>query len=331
MRHKRSRNTGRKYKSGGIGAVRRCLAALLLGGCAMTAGAQELQCQVEVNASMIEGTNKSVFETLQSAIKDYMNETKFSNATFANNERIDCRMMFTIKEYEGDRMKGDLQVQLSRPVYNSTYTTTLLNFRDTRIDFEYKEGDPLVFNENSVSSNLDALLNFYAYLFLAIDFDSFSPKGGQPFYDRAASVVQSAQSLGSIGWRPFEDPKNRNGLLTSFTDGNMSGVRDMLYTYHRRGLDEMVTSPDKGRAAITQSLQGIVDAYNAAPMGAAVSLFRDAKLDELVNLYSKAPQSERDQVYNMLKPLYPADQLRLDEIKNPAQDVPTNPKRNSKF
>ncbi len=307
--------------------ARMIMAGALLGAGAVEASAQELMCQVEVNASQIEGTNKSVFETLQQAIKDYMNETKFTNATFANNERIDCRMMFTIKEYEGDRMKGDLQVQLSRPVYNSSYTTTLLNFRDTRIDFEYKEGDPLVFNENSISSNLDALLNFYAYLFLAIDFDSFSPKGGQPFYDKAAAVVQSAQSLGAIGWRPFEDPKNRNGLLTSFTDGNMSGIRDMLYKYHRKGLDEMVTSPDKGRAAITESLQGVVDAYNAAPMSAAISLFRDSKLDELVNLYSKTPQTERDQVYNMLRPLYPADQLRLDEIKKPSEAVPTNPNR----
>ncbi|MDE7161095.1 MAG: DUF4835 family protein [Muribaculaceae bacterium] len=282
-----------------------------------SASGQEFVCQVEVNSQAIEGTSKSVFETLQESITDYMNETKFSNATFANNEKIDCRMMFTIKEYADDRMKGDLQVQLSRPVYNSSYTTTLLNFRDTRIEFDYKEGDPLVFSESSINSNLEAILNFYAYLFLALDFDSFSPKGGQPYYERAASVVQAAQSLGSIGWRAFEDPKNRSGILSSFTDGNMEGIREMLYTYHRRGLDEMATSPDKGRAAITGAVESAVKAINNAPMSAASSLFRDAKLDELVNVYSKAPEAERMKVYDLLQPLYPADRDRMEEIKNP--------------
>lgn len=281
--------------------------------------AQEFVCQVEVNSQSIEGTNKSVFETLQESITDYMNETKFSNATFANNEKIDCRMMFTIKEYSDDHMKGDLQVQLSRPVYNSSYTTTLLNFRDTRIEFDYKEGDPLIYNENSINSNLEAILNFYAYLFLALDFDSFSPKGGQPYYDRAASVVQAAQSLGSIGWRAFEDPKNRSGILSSFTDGNMEGIRTMLYQYHRRGLDEMSTSPDKGRAGVTAAIEAAVEAINNAPMSAASSLFRDSKLDEIVNVYSKAPEAERTKIYDLLQPVYPADRERVEEIKNPPQ------------
>lgn len=281
--------------------------------------AQEFVCQVEVNSQSIEGTNKSVFETLQESITDYMNETKFSNATFANNEKIDCRMMFTIKEYSDDHMKGDLQVQLSRPVYNSSYTTTLLNFRDTRIEFDYKEGDPLIFSESSINSNLEAILNFYAYLFLALDFDSFSPKGGQQYYDRAASVVQAAQSLGSIGWRAFEDPKNRSGILSSFTDGNMEGIRTMLYQYHRRGLDEMSTAPDKGRAGVTAAIEAAVEAINNAPMSAASSLFRDSKLDEIVNVYSKAPEAERTKIYELLQPLYPADRERVEEIKNPPQ------------
>lgn len=292
--------------------------ACLAYGCGVTA-AQELMCQVEVNSQSIEGTNKDVFETLQGAITDYMNETRFTNATYANNERIDCRMMFTIKEYENDRMKGDLQVQVTRPVYNTSYTTPLLNFRDTRIEFEYRDGDPLVFSENSVNSNLEAILNYYAYLFLAIDSDSFAPKGGQPYYDRAAAIVQMAQSLGSIGWRAFEDPKNRSGVLSSYTDGNMAPIRDILYEYHRKGLDEMAMSPDKGRAHITEVLKGLKSVYDAAPMSAAISLFRDTKLDELVNLYSKAPQSERDEIYKLLEPIYPADGERLDKIRKPEE------------
>lgn len=301
----------------------RIAAAMLIGALAVaaapSASAQELRCNVEVNANQIEGTNKSVFETLQSAINDYMNETHWSQATFAPVERIECRMFLTVKEYEGDRIKGELQVQLSRPVYNSTYTTTLFNFRDTRVEFDYREGDPLVFSETSIDSNLMAILNYYAYLMLAIDFDSFSPEGGQPFYDRCASIVQQAQGLGEIGWRTFEDTKNRSAVLSSYTDGNTSGIRKLLYDYHRKGLDEMVTSPDKGRAAITESLKQIANIQKVAPMSVALSIFRDSKLDELVNVYSKAPQSERETVYEILEASYPTDRERLDKIKNPEQ------------
>lgn len=288
---------------------------VVLGATALTAGAQELRCQVEVNSQKIEGTSKSVFETLQSSINDYMNENRFSTATFSPTERIECRLYLTVSEYEGDRIKGDLQVQLSRPVYNSTYTTTLMNFKDTKIDFEYKEGDPLVYNETSQQSNLTAILDYYAYLFLGIDFDSFSPMGGQQFFDRAQSVVQTAQSTGEVGWKAFEDTKNRAAVLSSFMDNNTSGIRRLMYDYHRKGLDEMVTSPDKGRAVITESLKEIQTIYKNAPMSVALSMFRDSKLDELVNIYSKAPQTEREEAYELLQPIYPTDIERLEKIK----------------
>lgn len=279
------------------------------------ANAQELNCQVEVNAQKIEGGSKSVFQTLQEAMSEYMNETRFSNATFSNNEKIDCRLFLTVSEYTDDRITGDLQVQLSRPVYNSTYTTTLFNFKDNRISFEYREGEPLIFNSTTIDNNLTAILNYYAYLFLALDFDSFSPKGGEPFYERAATVVQAAQSLGEIGWKAFEDPKNRSGVLTSFTSPATAAYRQMLYDYHRKGLDEMVTAPDKGRASITQSLNAIETIYKADPMSAALSIFRDSKMDELVNVYSKAPQTEREMVYKLLQPIYPAENERLNKIR----------------
>lgn len=281
------------------------------------ARAQELLCSVEINTSAIEGTNKSVFENLQEAISDYFNENKWTNAVFSPNERIECKFFLTVKEYSNDRIKGDLQVQLSRPVYNSTYTTTLLNFKDTKIEFDYREGEPLIYNENTWTSNLQGILDYYAYLFLALDFDTFSPNGGQPYFDKAATVVQQAQSSGEIGWRAFEDNKNRSAVLSAFTDANTSVMRDMLYQYHRKGLDEMVTSPDKGRAAITESLNALKTVYDHAPMSVGLSIFRDSKLDELVNVYSKAPQTERDLVYDILQPLYPTDRERLEKIKKP--------------
>lgn len=284
------------------------------------AAAQELRCNVEVNSQKIEGTNKSLFETLKQSIADYLNENKFSTATFSPTEKIECTFYLTVSEYENDRIKGDIQLQLSRPVYNSTYTTTLFNFKDNKVEFEYREGDPLVFNETTQQSNLTAILDFYAYLFLALDFDSFSPEGGQVFYDKAQAVVQAAQSSGEVGWKAFEDTKNRAAVLLAFSDANTSGMRKLLYDYHRKGLDEMVTSPDKGRATITESLKELQTVYKNAPMSVALSIFRDSKLDELVNLYSKAPSSEREEAYEILQPIYPTDIERLEKIKKGAEE-----------
>ena len=298
---------------------RNILTAILLCCGAVPSAAQEFRCDVEVNADQVEGTIKSTFETLQEAINSYMNETKFSDATFSPVEKIECRLFFTINEYADDRVKADLQLQLSRPVYNSTYTTTLFNFRDSRVEFNYRDGDPIVYNEQQPESNLTAILDFYANLFLAIDFDSFSPKGGQRFYDRAASIVQQQQSSGEVGWRTFEDTKNRAAVLNSYTESNTAAMRDLLYNYHRKGLDEMVTSPDKGRSVITDHLKIVKGIYDNAPMSVALSIFRDSKLDELVNVYSKAPETERKDVYDLLQPIYPTESQRLNDIKNPPQ------------
>ena len=276
---------------------------------------QELNCQVEVNADQIQGVNKQIFETLKGAITEYMNTNKFSNAQFAVNEKIDCRLFFTIKEYNDNTMIGDHQVQSSRPVYNSTYTTTLINFKDTKIEFSYQENEPLVFSENNMESNLTAILNFYAYLILALDFDSFSPKGGDFFYEKAQNVVQMAQSSGESGWKAFEDTKNRPSVLSAYTEPNTSILRSLLYEYHRLGLDEMVLSPDKGRAKISSTLEYLRKIYDVAPMSVALSMFKDAKLDELVNLYTKASQTERDNAYEILSSLYPTENDRLNKIK----------------
>ena len=276
--------------------------------------AQELNCTVEVNSDQVEGTYKQVFQTLQQAISEYMNTTVFSNAQFAANEKIECRMFFTVKEYTEDgNVSGDLQVQSIRPVYNSSYTTTLLNFKDTKIDFVYRENEPLVFTLSHQESQLTAILNFYAYL--AMDFDSFSPRGGEVYWERLKSIVQMAQSSGETGWKAFEDTKNRSAVLSAFTDASTEGLRDLFYTYHRRGLDEMATSPDKGRAAITGTLSILADVARVAPMSVALSMFKDAKIDELVNLYSQAPSDERTKAYNTLEPIYPTEQTRLEEIK----------------
>ena len=276
---------------------------------------QELNCSVEVNSDKISGTDKNVFTTLQNAIAEYMNNNQWGNAQFLANERIECKLFFTISSYDGTTMSGDLQIQSTRPVYNSSYTTTLINFKDSNIEFEYQENEPLVFSENTMESNLTAILNFYAYFILAMDFDSFSPEGGDLYYEKAANVVTLAQSSGESGWKAFEDNKNRSAVLSAFTDASTKDIRMMIYNYHRKGLDEMVLSPDKGKAVITQSLETLRHIYEVAPMSVALSMFKDAKLDELVNVYSKSNQSERQSVYELLYSLYPTETQRLNQIK----------------
>lgn len=284
----------------------------------LRAPAQELNCQVTVNADQISGS-KQVYETLQQAITDYMNTTVFTNAQFASNEKIECRIFITVKENNDDVLSGDIQVQSLRPVYNSSYTTTLINFKDSKVEFSYRENEPLVFSVNNMESQLTAILNFYAYLILAVDFDSFSPKGGDPYFERLAMIVQMAQSSGESGWKAFEDKKNRSAVLSSFTDASTSGIRHLMYNYHRLGLDQMSVSVDKGRAVITENLEVIKNIYDVAPMSVALSMFKDAKLDELVNIYSKAPADEREKVAKLLEPIYPTDADRIEQLRKGAE------------
>ena len=302
--------------------VARLLMALVALVATVAAPAQELNCNVEVNADKVANANKEIFKTLQQAIADYMNTNKWTDAQFGANEKIGCKLFLTISTYNDatNRMTGDLQVQSTRPVYNSSYTTTLINFKDTKIDFSYQENEPLVFSEQDLQSNLTAILHFYAYMILAIDFDSFSPLGGTPYYEKAANVVRLAQSSGETGWKAFEDTKNRSAVLSAFTDKATSAIRDVLYQYHRQGLDQMALSVDKGRAVVTQTIATLKKIYDVAPMSVCLSMFKDAKLDELVNIYSKANTTEKQSVYENLYPLYPTETTRLNKIKNESTD-----------
>lgn len=295
--------------------MRKILSLLIFALMAASGAAQELNCHVEVNSDKITGTNKSVFTTLQEAITSYMNDTKFTAAQYSPIEKIECTLFFTIKEYDGDKMTGDIQVQATRPAYNASYTTNLINFRDSKVEFTYSEGEPLTFNESNMESQLTAILNFYAYLIIAIDTDSFAPRGGEAAWDRVKTIVQQAQSSGESGWRAFDDNKNRAAVLGAYTDPSTQQLRDMVYKYHREGIDQMSVSPDKGRAAITESLETLKNIYNVAPMSVGLSMFRDSKLDELVNVYTKGSQEERDRVVEILSSLYPTDQDRIQKIK----------------
>lgn len=278
--------------------------------------AQELRCDVDVNFSQVQGTNTSVFENLKQTVSDYMNNTKFTSMQFAPNEKIQCKLLITVSEYkDNQQVVGDIQVQASRPVYNASYTSPILNFKDTKIDFNYTDGQVLTHTEDVWDSQLTAILDFYANLIIAMDTDTFAPRGGQAQWDRIGTIVQMGQSSGEVGWRAFEDNKNRAAVYAAFTQPSTAGLRDMTYQYHRKGLDEMTVSPDKGRAAITTSLEELDKVYKAAPMSVGLSMWRDAKLDEIVNLYTKASTTERQNVYELMQRLYPTETTRLEMLR----------------
>ncbi len=279
--------------------------------------ATELNCEVEVNSDKITSGSKDIFNELKQAITDYMNTTKWTNATFGTNEKIYCKLMFTISGWDNSTgaMEGDLQIQSQRPVYNSSYTTAIINFRDTKVKFFYETGQQLVFSEMEMEDNLTAILNFWAYMIIAMDFDTFELNGGDPYYERAAQVVRLAQSSNETGWKAFEDNNNRSAVLSAFTEKQTAPIRQMLYDYHRMGLDQMVVTVDKGRSTITHTLENLGKIYDVAPMSICLTMFKDAKLDELINIYSKANTTEKESVYEMLYQVYPSETTRLDQIK----------------
>ena len=277
----------------------------------------ELNCKVEVNVSRTETMPSDVARQLQEAVAEYVNTTSFTELRIAPGERIECRMFFDVQSYADDKVSAVLTVQSTRPVYDSSYTTTLLNVRDAGVEFPYSPGQPLVFARDAIDSELTALLDFYVYLILAVDADSFAPEGGTPFYGVASQIVTLARSSGGKGWRAIDSPRNRASLLAALTEPPTAAFRTLLYDYHRRGLDVMTVSPEKGRATIGQTLQRLRDMVSQSPMTPLAALMRDAKLDELVGLYSKASDDERREAAGLLTALWPSESEAMEKIKNP--------------
>lgn len=282
----------------------------------ITAHSQELICEVDVNASSVQGTNTSVFEALKSTVTEYMNNTRFTPLQYGANEKIRCKLLFTVTEFkDNNQIVGDLQIQASRPVYNSSYTTPLINFRDSNVDFSFTDSQVLTHSEDIWDSQLTAILDYYANLIIAMDNDSFAPNGGDAQWEKVGQIVQMGQSSGESGWKAFEDNKNRAAIHTAFTTPSTSILRDINYRYHRKGLDEMTVSPDKGRATITSAILDLEKVYKTSPMNVGLSMFKDAKLDEIVNLYTKSSTTERQNVYEVMQKLYPTENTRLNMLK----------------
>ncbi|MFW5820849.1 MAG: DUF4835 family protein [Bacteroidota bacterium] len=278
---------------------------------------QELKCNVQIVTQQIQGTNKQVFETLQTELYEFMNNRIWTNHVFAPEERIECNMLFNITEQlSADEFRGTLQIQSRRPIYNTNYNTVMLNYLDNDIQFSYIEFEPLEFDMNSHISNLTSILAFYAYTILALDYDSFAPEGGEPFWDAAEKIVDNAQNAQEKGWKPFDNSSHRNRywLVKDFVDPEYAMVRQYLYRYHRLGLDVMDSKVNEGRTEIANSLELLQKVYRQKPdpFLQPLHLIFDAKVDEFVSIFSESFPEEKNRVVEILNEI---DQANSNKYK----------------
>lgn len=292
----------------------------LLALCTLPLAAQELKCSVTVNTSQLQGTNKQVFETLQSALNEFMNGHHWTDLVYGTNERIDCSFLFNVTAYTDDAFTTSLQIQARRPVYGTSYTTPLFNFKDNSVNFSYVEFDPIEVNNNTFEDNLTAVLAYYAYIIIGLDLDSYSKLGGTAAFQTAEQIVSLSQSRSDAegkGWKAFDDDKNRYALINNLMDERFRKFREYFYEYHRLALDNMASNVDNGRARIASGLPVLREINRLYPSSIAIMSFLDAKNDELISLFgsSKAPSQQRTEVYNVLMDINPALGTRYEAIK----------------
>lgn len=277
--------------------------------------AQEFNMKITLNTNQIQGTDKSVFEKMEESLNKLVNDRKWTDATFATNELIEGSILITINEVQENTYKGDVQIIVNRPVYNATYNTPLLNYRDTEFEFSYLLGENLEYIENNINSNLVATVAYYVYIILGLDFDSYALNGGKPYYEKAMQIVNNAQSLNTKGWAPFGGDRNRYAMAMALTEESSSVFHSMWYNYHRKGLDEMAANPSRGRAGVIATVTDLQTIYKARPASAILSFYGDTKLDELINIYSEATSEEKSEAYKILQPIFPTKRYVIDKIK----------------
>ena len=282
--------------------------------------AQELKCNVTINSDQVEGSNKAVFNTLQQSIQEFVNNSQWTNLTFQDKERIECNMLIVVKQVQDNMYVCEFTCQSRRPVYGTTYTTPILNFKDNNFAFTYQEFDRLDFQQHTFTSNLTALIAYYCYLIIGHDMDSFSRFGGTPYFQICENIVNAAQSASlesteQSGWKAFDSNRNRYALINNLMDEAFKEYRQYFYDYHRYGLDEMINNVANGRARIASGIEILDKANKARPATYVINAFLDAKSDELVNIFQEGTEDERTKVYETLVNIDPTRQSTYEQIQ----------------
>lgn len=297
----------------------RLLTTAILMLCTIIATAQELQVKININTQQVERMDKSVFENLQQTLEQWMNDRQWTELQFQKHERIVVNFNLTVTKYDdaSNLFECSAMIQANRPVFNSSYTTTLYNNKDGDFNFQYAQFDQLNYNDENVDNQLTALMAYYAYLIIGLNLDSFAPLGGTDVLQRCMHLINNAQSLGFSGWKSFEDSRNRFAIINDYLDEQMKPFRQLQYDYYRTGLDEMATNVERGRTNISEALEkGLKVAHEQKPLSLLPQIWTDYKRDEIANIYEgKGTQKEKQAIYEMLMNINAAQNNAWEKIR----------------
>lgn len=278
--------------------------------------AQELNCTVIVNAEQTGQTQISIFKTLEREVQEFINKNAWTNKVYAAQERISCSMMITVTEYDSDRFRATLQVQSSRPIYNTTYSSPLLNYNDKDFTFNYLEFENLTYNPNApLESNLIAVISYYVYMIIAADADSYKRNGGTEYYEEAKRIVDNAQGLENRGWRSTDGLQNRFHLIDQILSPTYREYRNVMYSYHRNGLDMMYENTKLTKQRLSNILKQLGNMHNRRPNSFLQRTFFDAKSDEIVDIFSDGPSVAITGVLDVLNKVSPTNASKWSKIK----------------
>ncbi|WP_222984387.1 DUF4835 family protein [Flagellimonas meishanensis] len=271
------------------------------------ASAQELNCVVTVNSDQVGQTNQQIFRTLERSLTDFVNKSKWTNRVYAENERVNARMFITVTQYESDRFEANIQIQSSRPVYNTSYESPVFNYKDDAFNFLYQEFEPLVYNPNSFDSNLVGVISYYVYVILGLDADTFSLEGGDEYYRLAQNIVTQAQSSNYSGWNQETGERTRFELVDNLLSNSFREYRIALYNYHRKGLDILGDNNSTGKQIIAGSLRLFETLISRRPNAFLIQTFFDAKAEEIQSIFSDGPKIDivrLKETLNKVAPFY---------------------------
>lgn len=269
--------------------------------------AQEFNAKVVVNAEQTGNPNLQVFTTLERSLTEFINSTKWTSVDYRTEERIDCSFFITIIGYDNDAFNATLQVQASRPIYGSNYSTSIFNINDKQFNFNYLEFQPLNYNPNNFESNLISVVSYYLYMILGVDSDTFELNGGTKYYEEAKNIVGNAQSSGALGWNPQDGNQSRFRFNDDLLSGTYDGYRSAMYEYHRQGLDVMYNNIKKGKQTVTKAIEPLEKMHTVRPNSYIMRVFFDAKADEISSIFSGGPSvniAETVQILNKIAPTY---------------------------
>ncbi len=276
---------------------------------------QEIRGRVQISTPGMSEHERQIMRTLQGELNELFNQTSWTNYEFHQNERIEASIRITIDEKEGaDVYKGTIQVQSRRPIYNSSYSSPILNINDRDLQFRYSENENLEYSDNTFQHNITSIIAFYAYIIIGFDFDTFKPLGGTEFFQKAENVVNLAQNASEPGWQSFQSQRNRYWLVENLFNTQYQPVREAMYKYHRKGFDKLVDNTDIGRENVTEALELLRRAHRQRPGSYLMQIIMTTKNDELVNLYSEASSNEQSRAIEILSEIDPSNSSKYRRI-----------------